>query len=117
MQAIHDFFKAWGISDAEARADLIARSVSDDVHYADPRTPEPITSASALAEYVGMFSAAAPGAVAKVLHLSTTAGMQRASVAFVMADGMQKMGQYFIETNEDDKPSRMIGFVGLGEPE
>ena len=97
MQSIHDFFGAWGETDPRARADAIRAATSEPLSYADPRTPEVIASQEALIEYVGMFATAAPGAIAKVVNLSSTLDVHRATVAFVMADGMQQMGQYTIE--------------------
>ena len=87
--------------------------------YVDPRTPAPITSISALSDYVGMFSANAPGWSAKVVERDTIAGMTRATVAFSGEgpDGTEQtqLGQYFIES-DGDLISRMVGFVGVGAP-
>ena len=65
-------------------------------------------------EYVGMFSAQAPGAVAEVTHTDTRDGVTRATIAFKMPNGMEQTGQYFVEKSQDGLITRMIGFVGTG---
>ncbi len=114
--AIIQFFAAWGMEDAAARATSIRDSVAPAFHYLDPRTPEPISSFDDLVAYVAMYTQYAPGASAEVRNLSETSGHFRATVAFCMADGQVQMGQYFIECDTDNRPVRLIGFAGLGDP-
>ena len=100
------------------RAEKITNAVTANIQYDDPRTPQTVNGIDALNEYVGMFSANAPGWAAKVVGSNTTAGMTRATVAFSGAgpDGNEtvQLGQYFVET-DGDLISRMVGFVGTGE--
>ena len=114
------FFSAWQLDSADARLEKIKSSVTVNVRYDDPRTPQTVEGIDALNDYVGMFSANAPGWTAKVVQSSSTAGMIRATVAFggVGPDGkeMEQLGQYFVET-EGDLISRIVGFVGIGAPE
>lgn len=109
------FFDAWQCTATEQRLEKINQSVTEQIKYDDPRTPQTIVGKNALNEYVGMFSANAPGWSAKVIRSDTTAGMTRATVAFggKGPDGtdMIQHGQYFIET-ENELISRMVGFVG-----
>ena len=118
--SIETFFAAWELESKEARLEKIASAVIPGIVYADPRSPEPITGISALCEYVGMFSANAPGWSAKVVASDTIAGVTRATVAFggKGPDGtvQTQLGQYFVE-RDGDLVSRMIGFVGTGAPE
>jgi hypothetical protein len=113
------FFGAWQLESREERLEKISKSVASSIVYVDPRTPEPITSISALSEYVGMFSANAPGWSAKVVVSDTIAGVTRATVAFSGkgSDGTEQtqLGQYFVES-DGDLISRMVGFVGIGAP-
>ncbi|MEO1021508.1 MAG: nuclear transport factor 2 family protein [Bacteroidota bacterium] len=115
---ISTFFEAWEIEDAGPRREKIASAVAENVHYVDPRTPEPIEGIDALSDYVGMFSANAPGWSAKVINSDTTGSVTRATVAFsgMGPDGTEnvQLGQYFIE-QEGGVISRMVGFVGTGE--
>lgn len=117
IDSVGRFFDAWALTDATERASLIASAVGAKVYYTDPRTPSPITGPAALADYVGMFSANAPGWSAKVVKQDTCAGVIRATVAFggPGPDGSTKVqhGQYFIET-DGDLIVRMVGFVGTG---
>lgn len=117
--AITNFFAAWQLESAQERHEKISSAVTTGVDYADPQTPQPINGIDALSEYVGMFSANAPGWTAQVVASSTIAGMTRATVAFggTGPDGSQQvqLGQYFVE-QEGAKITRMIGFVGIGEP-
>ena len=116
MSQIETFFEAWGMAEPEARKAAIESAVENDIVYADPRSPSPITGAAALADYVGMFSQAAPGARAVVVKSDVTGEMARVTVAFRMADGMEQLGQYFIEP-ATGPILRMTGFVGTGAPE
>ncbi len=117
---ITTFFDAWQLEDADARMEKISSAVTSNVQYDDPRTPETVIGTDALCEYVGMFSASAPGWSAKVIGCSETAGMSRATVAFGGngPDGneMVQHGQYFVET-DGDLITRMVGFVGTGMQE
>lgn len=114
---ISTFFDAWQLADAGARLEKITRSVTANIQYDDPRTADTVNGINDLNEYVGMFSANAPGWSAKVVASATTAGMTRATVAFggVGPDGNElvQLGQYFVET-EGELISRMVGFVGTG---
>lgn len=117
---ISTFFDAWQLESANERLEKITSAVTADVQYDDPRTPQTVKGIDALNEYVGMFSANAPGWSAKVIGSDSTAGMTRATVAFGGAgpDGkeMVQHGQYFVEL-DGDLISRMVGFVGTGTPE
>jgi len=117
---ISTFFDAWQIEDTGDRLAKITSAVTANVRYDDPRTPQTMNGIDALTEYVGMFSANAPGWSAKVIGTDTTAGMTRATVAFggKGPDGndMVQHGQYFVET-DGDFISRMVGFVGTGSVE
>ena len=79
---IDTFFSAWQLESREDRLERITNTVAPSIVYVDPRTPEPITSIAALSEYIGMFSANAPGWSAKVVVSDTIAGITRATVAF-----------------------------------
>jgi hypothetical protein len=116
---IDTFFGAWQLESREARLEKITNSVAPGIVYVDPRTPKPITSISALSEYVGMFSAHAPGWSAKVVVSDTIADITRATVAFSGKgpDGTEQtqLGQYFVES-DGNLIFRMVGFVGIGAP-
>lgn len=116
---IDTFFSAWQVESQEERLEIITNTVASSIVYVDPQTPEPITSIGALSEYVGMFSANAPGWSAKVVVSDKIAGMTRATVAFSGkgSDGtvQTQLGQYFVES-DGDLISRMVGFVGIGAP-
>ncbi len=117
---ISDFFNAWEISDSAQRAENIANSVTPEVEYDDPRTPETIRGVDALCQYVGMFSENAPGWKADVVKSDTINRFTRVTVAFsgIGPDGEQKiqLGQYFVEKSAD-KISKIVGFVGTGQPD
>lgn len=117
---IATFFAAWQLESDAERLDKITNSVTASIQYDDPRTPQTVNGIEALNEYVGMFSANAPGWSAKVIGSDSTAGMTRATVAFggKGPDGndMVQLGQYYIEL-EGELISRMVGFVGTGAQE
>lgn len=118
--AISTFFDAWALTDSEARRANIASSCSSDVQYTDPRSQGTLNGIDAVNEYVGMFSANAPGWSAKVIASDTTAEMTRATIAFggMGPEGkeMVQHGQYFVEKHAE-KIVRMVGFAGTGAPE
>lgn len=120
MSNIETFFDAWGMSDDAARAKAIASVYSPSGSYADPRAQEPMQGPEAIAAYVNMFSANAPGWTARVVKSDVIAGSTRATVAFggKGPDGndMVQYGQYFVD-EEGGKITRMVGFVGTGAPE
>lgn len=115
--SISNFFEAWEIDDAELRMEKIKGSVAANVQYDDPRTPESVNNIAALSDYVGMFSANAPGWSAKVIKSDIIGGVSRVTVAFSGAgpDGSEQtqLGQYFVE-KDGEFISRMVGFVGTG---
>ena len=114
---IATLFSAWEIESGEERLQKITSAVGEHIQYDDPRTTETIQGISALNEYVGAFSANAPGWSATVVASDTIAGMTRVTVAFGGAgpDGSQvtQLGQYFVES-DGDLICRMVGFVGTG---
>lgn len=116
--SISTFFDAWQIAEANDRLEKITNAVAKNIQYDDPRTPETIKGIDALSDYVGMFSANAPGWSARVVNNDTIGSITRTTVAFsgVGPDGVEKVqyGQYFVE-KEGDLISRMVGFVGTGE--
>lgn len=116
--AISTFFYAWQLESGDARLEKITSAVTKNIQYDDPRTPQTVNGIDALNEYVGMFSANAPGWTAKVVGSDTTAGMTRATVAFggTGPEGkeMVQLGQYFVEM-DGELIKRMVGFVGTGK--
>lgn len=116
MAEVETFFSAWGMADADERVAAIRKTVAADAVYVDPRTDAPIVGPDALADYVAMFSQSAPGAVAEVVKSDTSGDMRRVTVAFKMPNGMEQMGQYFVEPARGNI-TRMTGFVGTGQPE
>lgn len=117
--ALELFFNAWGMSDADARKTAISKAITNDGTYADPRTPSLLEGIDAIASYVAMFSENAPGWEARIVKTDDTQGTMRATVAFggKGPDGtdMEQQGQYFADF-DGDQISRLIGFVGTGEP-
>ena len=111
------FFDAWGTADAAARKDMIADATTADVTYSDPRSGSRLSGQDAVADYVGMFSANAPGWTAKVVSSDEINGYSRSIIAFggMGPDGteMTQHGTYFCET-VDGKLSMIAGFVGTG---
>ncbi len=110
------FFAAWGQTDPEERSRLVGEALDLDGTYADPMTPAPLVGPAPAIEYVAMFSENAPGATATVIDAQEQHGTTRATVEFEMADGHKQHGQYFVEFAEGGRISRMVGFVGTGDP-
>lgn len=115
--AIEAFFSGWSQPEDATRLATLSSALAPTAHYVDPRTETALCGPQAICDYVGQFTQAAPGASANVVASQTQSGMTRATIAFRMADGMEQMGQYFIEFDADEKIARMTGFVGTGAPE
>lgn len=119
-KAITTFFEAWGEADADKRADMIGSAMADTFTYADPRSPGAISDLAGLAEYVGMFSANAPGWTASAVKTDEVQGYVRALVAFggKGPDGqdMVQHGTYFASMDAD-RISSLVGFVGIATPD
>lgn len=115
-QSVLDFFAAWAIADDAARDAQVAATLADTIFYADPRTPEPLTTAADVTAYVGQFSKMAPGMDVAVVHTSLTLNFERATVQFGSGERSQT-GQYTADLDADGKITRLVGFVGMGTPE
>ena len=118
--AVTKFFDAWGMADDAERKRVLASVYAKSGTYADPRSDDTLTGPAAIAEYVAMFSANAPGWVAEVAKSDVTGGIMRLTVRFRGADPAgaetRQYGQYFVRM-DGDRICEMVGFVGIGEPE
>ena len=76
------FFDTWAITADNARREKMTGAVSDNIFYADPKTPDGITGIDAVNDYVGMFSASAPGWSASVTKSDSIGNVTRVTVAF-----------------------------------
>lgn len=116
--ALNTFFDAWGTADADARHAKIAESCAADCTYSDPRSGSRLSGVDAIAEYVGMFSANAPGWTASVTSCDVVNDYARAIVAFagLWPDGteMAQHGTYFADIDDSGKITMIAGFVGTG---
>ncbi len=121
MSAIETFFSAWRESDAGTRGDLMAQSLADDATYSDPRSGGRLAGGAAIADYVGMFSANAPGWGADVVQADDVNGYVRVLVAFggpgPDGDTMTQHGTYFADLDGAGKIKSLAGFVGVAAPE
>mgnify|MGYP001155752530 CR=1 FL=1 len=108
-------FATWGEPDAGKRAAMVAETVGNSFVYADPNTPDPITSAADFADYLGMFSQHMPDGSAKVVSVSEHHGYARATVDFVSGGKTMMRGQYFADLDDAGRITRLIGFTGTGE--
>jgi len=121
MSALDTFFSAWAETDADRRTALIAQSCTTDINYADPRSGGTINGVAAVSDYVGMFSANAPGWAARVVSGDAVGNTHRALVAFggPGPDGtdMSQHGTYFAHTDDGGKLTMICGFVGVLTPQ
>lgn len=116
--ALTTFFDAWSITDAAARSAKVVTVCTPDITYSDPRSGGRLAGQDAVAEYVGMFSANAPGWTAKVISSDVVNGYARTIVAFggMGPDGSEMMqhGTYFSDSDATGKLVMIAGFVGTG---
>lgn len=116
--AITTFFRAWSETDAEARRALIDNSIARNGIYSDPRSGARLGDNGAIADYVGMFSANAPGWTASVEKSDEVNGYHRVIIAFggKGPDGtdMVQHGTYFATLDDAGKLTLLAGFVGTG---
>ncbi|MGK7654454.1 molecular chaperone GroEL [Roseovarius sp. B08] len=112
--SVRRFFNAWGDGDAEARMAVLNDVLATGVRYADPRLDEALVGPAAVMEYVGQYSAMAPGAIVQIASMETRDSITRATVEFIMADGHIQLGQFVIEMDGDQRLTRVVGFKGTG---
>lgn len=111
------FFSAWSMTDGAARLAVLAQCATDQLSYADPRSPTVLTGLDQVNGYLAAFCEMAPGMEARVIHTATVQGSHRVTVAFGMPGAEQaQRGQYFVDLAADGKIARMVGFAGMGEP-
>lgn len=116
-EALDTFFAAWEVADSAVRLALLTEAVGARLYYLDPNTPDPVTSLTAMNDYLAAFSAKMPGAAAAVIDATEHHGFARATVAF-RKDGTTMMhGQYFADLDSSGRILRLIGFTGTGAPE
>ncbi len=112
---LNSIFSTWGIADADERMAALERAISDAFYYQDPNTPEPITSKEAYNAMLQAFSDNMPGGSAKVATSDGHHNHHRAIVDF-MKDGQPMMrGQYYAETDDAGRITRLVGFIGTGD--
>ena len=112
--SVRRFFNAWGDGDAEARMAVLNDVLAAGVRYADPRLEEALVGTASVIDYVGQYSAMAPGAIAQIANMDVRDGIIRATVEFIMADGHIQPGQFVIEVDSDERLTRIVGFKGTG---
>ena len=110
---IQQFFDAWGQTDAARRRDLIAGAMASDFIYADPRTGQDITTLDALSDYIGQFTASAPGWTASIVQSDGHGDHRRAVVAFLDKNEPRQYGTYVARLT-DRRIASLVGFVGAG---
>jgi len=114
------FFDAWSETDAQTRLNMISEACADNISYTDPRSDGRLNGLNAVSDYVGMFSANAPGWTATVVATDTVGDTNRTIVAFggKGPDGsdMVQHGTYF-SVQAHGKLVMIAGFVGTGAPE
>ncbi len=119
--ALTTFFSAWSETDATKRSDLIADALTADATYSDPRSGGRLAGHDAISDYVGMFSANAPGWSASIVSSDVINDYARTIVAFggKGPDGsdMVQHGTYFSDHNDAGKITMVAGFVGTGASE
>ncbi|WP_377508638.1 molecular chaperone GroEL [Octadecabacter sp. R77987] len=116
--AITTFFRAWSETDPTARRALIDDSFAPGGIYSDPRSGARLDDHGAISDYVGMFSANAPGWTASVEKSDDVNGYHRAIIAFggKGPDGteMVQHGSYFATLDDGGKLTLLAGFAGTG---
>ena len=113
--AIQQFFGAWAEADSPARLAAIAAALGDSATYSDPRSDGRISGLEAVADYIGHFSANAPGWSATVDAIDEVNGYAKVVVSFggPGPDGehMAQQGTYFVEADSAGKLIALAGFV------
>jgi hypothetical protein len=84
--------------------------------YIDPNVSAPITTRDGYLAYVTTFGEGMPGASAQVVAVSEHHDHMRATVDFCKDGEPMMRGQYYAEI-EYGKVTKLVGFMGTGEPE
>ena len=109
-------FSAWGDPSPDGRAAKTDAAIGPGFFYADPNIPSPVTGRDAYLAYIAQFGEMMPGASANVVTVSDHHGFARATVDFLRDGESMMRGQYFADIT-DGRITRLIGFVGMGEPD
>jgi len=109
------FFDAWGMADSD-RMQALQDAAHPDLIYTDPNTAEPVVGLGAMDQYLAMFIQHMPGSAAKAVSVDTHFNYARVTVDFLMKGAATMRGQYFAELDDDGRISRMVGFIGTGDP-
>ncbi len=116
--ALDQFFSAWSVADAGARADLIAAAMAPVFSYADVRSEGRLATLPLLNAYVGQFPQMAPGWTATVADRKEVAGYTEALVAFSGPDEdgtpVTQYGTYFADLDAEGRLATLVGFSGNG---
>lgn len=113
---IERFFSAWSHDDAGSRTSTIRGALGASAIYSDPRSDGRLAGVEAISEYVGQFSASAPGWSAVVESVDEVNGYAKVIVSFggPGPDGehMSQLGTYFAEADDGGAIITLAGFVG-----
>lgn len=113
--AVSTFFSAWSVTDADQRKALIKEAITSETTYSDPRTGARLKGIDEISDYVGMFSANAPGWTAEVARSDEVNGYIRCVVKFggQGPDGSE-MAQHgtYVADMDGAKIAALAGFVG-----
>ena len=116
QNAIEQFFSAWSETDSESRKSTIDGALASSATYSDPRSGSRLSGVDAISEYVGHFSANAPGWSATVDSVDEVNGYAKAIVSFggpgPDGDRISQQGTYFVEADESGTVVALAGFVG-----
>jgi len=117
--SLEAFFNAWSDADTQSREDTFGAALSNNIRYSDPRSGNRLQGISSVNDYVGQFSANAPGWRAWVESVDEVNGYARAIVAFggkgPDGEDMVQHGTYFATADADGKLDLLAGFVGTGQ--
>lgn len=112
LEAVRLYGEAWGETDAEARACLLARALVEDAVYVDP-TLDTATRA-ALSEGIGQFQTSTPGAaIVLASGVDARAGELRFAWDFTLNGVTAVKGIDYVEVAAD---GRLASVSGLWDP-
>ena len=112
IAAIDRFAQAWGEPDRSRRADHVRAAFASTFTYADPRSPEPVTSHDDFTDMLSHYVSSMPGAGVELDDDGNArADCALARLSFVSESGVMGRGVYYFELDGDGLISKAVGFV------
>lgn len=112
-QLIQDYISAWNIADSEERVRLMTQILDERCLYVDSHLPDHITNRESHCQFIDRFKDKFPDLSLKLIASPDLHhGYFRFNWQILKPDGnLFTQGSFFGQINEDNKITKLVGFV------